>query len=131
MNTQKLFNCFLLLVIHWLPRVLSMLIIVFLSLLSFDVFDQGARFLQTLGAFMIHNIPSIVLIVVLIFSWRWSWIGGASYIILGLLYIILFTGRSKSLFIDITLFATGILFLFDWFLKKDIIKAQAVCRGED
>jgi hypothetical protein len=112
-----------------LPRVLSMIIIVFLSLFSFDVFGQGTGFLQTLGAFLIHNIPSIILIVVLIFSWRWSWIGGASYILIGILYIILYTGRSKSLFIDLTFFTTGILFLFDWFLKKEIIKAQEVCRG--
>ncbi|HKK43801.1 MAG TPA: hypothetical protein VJ963_15400 [Bacteroidales bacterium] len=130
MNTQKLTNCFFLLVLHWLPRVLSILLIIFLSLFSFDLFGQGTGFWRTAAAFLIHNVPSFFLIIVLVFSWRWSWIGGTSYILLGLLYILLFINRNVVMFIDLSLFTTGFLFLLDWFFRRDIIRAQKVCRGE-
>jgi hypothetical protein len=62
--------------------ILCILIAIFVSLFSFDVFGQNAGFWKTLIAFLIHNIPTIVLIGVLILSWKWSWIGGISYMVL-------------------------------------------------
>ena len=124
METLQAIKYFLLLILNWIPRILCILIAIFLSLFSFDVFGQNTGFWKTLIAFFIHNIPTITLIAILILSWKLAWIGGISFIALGIVYLIWFSDRSDSHFIDITLFAVGILFLLDWFLRKEIKKAQ-------
>ncbi|HLN21722.1 MAG TPA: hypothetical protein VK213_11575 [Bacteroidales bacterium] len=116
----------MLIALHWAPRILCILIIIFLSLFSFDVFGQDASFWKTLIAFLVHNIPSFVLIIILVLSWKWSWIGGLSYIALGFIYILWMAERSSSDFIAYSLFAIGILFLSDWFMRKQIRKAQQI-----
>lgn len=65
--------------IYWMPRILSILFICFLSLFSLDVFQPGMSAAEiALGLFM-HNIPSIILIVLLIISWRREIIGALTY----------------------------------------------------
>jgi hypothetical protein len=67
MDTQKLTNCLILLLFHWMPRVLSILFIIFLSIFSFDVFGQGSGFWKALAALLVNNVPSLALIVILVF----------------------------------------------------------------
>jgi hypothetical protein len=74
-------------VLFWMPRVLSMAFIVFLSLFSLDVFNGRLDFWQTVLALIIHLIPAFVLIAGLILAWKWEWIGAALYAAAGLLYI--------------------------------------------
>jgi len=71
----------------WTPRILSILFITFLSIFALDVFDGHQGFWQTALAFVMHEIPVLVLIAVLILAWRWEWIGAALYAVAGLLYI--------------------------------------------
>ena len=52
---------------YWMPRILSILFICFLSLFSLDVFQPGMSTAEiALGLFM-HNIPSIILIFLLVY----------------------------------------------------------------
>ncbi|AEJ20918.1 hypothetical protein Spica_2823 [Gracilinema caldarium DSM 7334] len=46
-------------IIHRAPRIAAILIILFVSLFSLDVFEMDASPLKILGAFLIHNIPSL------------------------------------------------------------------------
>ncbi len=73
--------------LFWTPRILSILFIAFLSLFALDVFDGRHSFWQTVLAFIIHQIPVLVLIFALILAWQWEWIGAALYAAAGLLYI--------------------------------------------
>ena len=57
-------------VIHWAPRIAAILIIFFISLFSLDVFEEGTAPLEMLGALLMHNIPSILLIVLLVIAWK-------------------------------------------------------------
>lgn len=59
----------------WLPRVLAVLFIAFLSLFALDVFQKGIGPLQTAIALAMHLIPSLVLLIAVILAWRWAWIG--------------------------------------------------------
>lgn len=120
-------NHYLLLLLHWSPRVLCIIFAVFISLFALDAFDQGTSFLKTALALLIHLIPTIIIVLVLILSWRWSWIGGISYILLGIVYIIWSskTGRGSHI-IDFPLFLIGFLFLADWILRKKVKEAQAI-----
>ncbi len=61
----------------WIPRALLIAFILFLTMFSLDVFEVEATFLEQLGGFIIHSVPSLVLVVVLLISWRKPLVGGA------------------------------------------------------
>ena len=69
---------------HWLPRIICMLAILFISLFATDAFSPGLTIWQQLGAFIIHLIPSFILLAFLIVAWKWEYIGGIIFIIIGL-----------------------------------------------
>ncbi len=73
--------------LFWTPRILSIVFIAFLSLFALDVFGEQSGFWQTALAFVMHEIPVLLLIVALVLAWRWEWIGAALYAAAGLLYV--------------------------------------------
>lgn len=118
---------------YWTPRALSILFILFLTLFSFDVFGTGATFWQTALAFLMHNIPVFILLIVLIISWRHEIVGGLAFILAGLAYLIItLTTALKNGFewyylawiaqISGIAFFIGILFLVGWFKRKKSTK---------
>ena len=116
----------LLLILLWAPRILCILFAIFISFFAFDVFDQGTGFWKTLLALLIHLIPTFLIIFILILSWKRTWIGGISYILIGVAYIIWSSQTNRgSQIIYIPLLLVGILFLTSWFLRKKIKEAQA------
>ncbi len=72
--------------VFWIPRILSLVFIVFLSLFALDVFGGNLGFWQTTRALIMHLLPVFVLMVALILAWRWEWIGAVIYGAAGLLY---------------------------------------------
>ncbi len=73
-----------------------------------------------------HNIPTIVLTVVLILSWKRPELGGFVFILSGLLYIWVMRNSEDewylsvlgSLILAVPAFITGGLFLVDWKLNE-------------
>jgi hypothetical protein len=115
-------------IIHWAPRVAAILIIFFVSLFSLDVFDMEASPLELLGGFLVHNIPSIVLIVLLIFAWKRPVVGFVAFLVAAALFAIFFVRGIYSL-PNLLLFVFPILlvaFLFyiDWKWLKPQPPAQ-------
>jgi hypothetical protein len=112
--------------IYWTPRIFSIVFILFLMLFSFDVFGNGYGFWGTLLAFLIHNIPVFILAILLVISWKYEIVGGITFILAGLLYIILLATRSNfewymlswSMIIAGPAFFIGILFLIGWRQRK-------------
>lgn len=74
-------------IIHWTPRIASIVIIFFITLFSLDVFGEGGTLLEQLGAFVMHSIPSLVLIGLLIFAWRRPVVGFIAFLIAGLVFL--------------------------------------------
>ena len=114
--------------VYWTPRILSILFILFLAMFSLDVFEPGLTAGQiAIGLFM-HNIPVLVLLVVLIISWKYEIVGGIAFILAGLLYILVLAMNpnfewymlSWSLIIAGPAFFIGILFMIGWFKKKNL-----------
>jgi hypothetical protein len=108
--------------LFWTPRILGILFVVFISLFSLDVFETGAGFLATLVGFIIHNIPSLVLIAALVIGWRWEWTGAAVFFAFALwLLIINFHGDwlVGLVFAGVPLLV-GALFLLGWIWRKKI-----------
>jgi hypothetical protein len=68
---------------HWLPRIICILAIVFVSMFALDAFDPELTFWQQIGGFLIHLIPSYIMIALLIVAWKWEYVGGIIFTILG------------------------------------------------
>ena len=115
-------------IIHWAPRLAAILIILFVSLFSLDVFEMQASPLELLGGFLMHNIPSIGMLVLLIFAWKRPVLGFIAFLAAAVLFAIFFVRGIYSL-PNLLLFVFPILlvaFLFyaDWKLLKSPPPAQ-------
>ena len=109
-------------ILTWLPRILSMLFVLFISMFALDVFSEANSILQSILALLIHLVPTYIIVLTLIISWRREWIGAIVYTILGIAYIILAWGKfpiSAYLAISGPLFIIGILFGFNWINKSN------------
>jgi len=108
-------------ILFWSPRVLGILIAIFVSLFALDVFGEGYSFWETIAALAMHLIPTLVILIVLSIAWRWEWTGGFLFVALGVLYITLFWEPSNLpayLLISGPLFLVGFLFLLDGCYRK-------------
>jgi len=116
-------------VFNWFPRILCILFALFISLFALDVFSEGHSLLKSIWAFIIHLIPSYIIVITLVISWKREWIGALIYTVLGIAYIIMAWGRfpiSVYLLIAGPLFLIGILFGFRWVYKgEDKLKKDA------
>jgi hypothetical protein len=72
------------LIFHWLPRVIGIAAILFISIFALDAFEPGLTIWQQLGHFFMHLIPSFVLLIILLLAWKWERAGGIIFIMIGL-----------------------------------------------
>jgi len=117
-------------VFHWLPRIICMLAILFVSLFAADAFQPGLTIWQQLGAFIIHLIPSFILLIFLVVAWKWEYIGGIIFIIIGLgLSLLVFKHNYKMnhsiwmsigiiMAITVPFVIVGVLFIVSHFKRK-------------
>jgi hypothetical protein len=117
--------------LHWLPRIVCILAILFVSMFALDAFAPGLTIWQQLGAFFMHLIPSFVLTAFLIVAWKWELIGGVIFMVIGLglspfIYLLNHNRNGMTvanslmvvLLINIPFVLVGILFIASHFLKK-------------
>ena len=76
-------------IIHWVPRVISILAILFVSLFAFDVFSPELTVWQQILALLMHLIPSFILLGLLIVAWKWERVGGIILTVIGLVFLVL------------------------------------------
>ena len=70
--------------LSWVLRILLILTILFFALFSLDVFEDGLELWDTIVALFMHNIPSLVMIVILIIAWKREDIAGMLLILCAL-----------------------------------------------
>jgi cytochrome b561 len=97
---------------------------------ALDSFSPERTFWQNLGAFLMHLIPTFVLIALLIAAWKWELVGGIAFAVIGLalspfIYSRNFhmnhsAGKSLGVLLIVTVpfIIVGILFIVSYFLKK-------------
>jgi len=116
-------------IIHWAPRVAAILIIFFVTLFSFDVFAMEATPLELLGGFLIHNIPSIGMLVLLIFAWKRPVVGFVAFLVAAALFSLFFVRDISALptllLIVLPILLIASLFYADWQWLKPQPPAQA------
>jgi ABC-type Na+ efflux pump permease subunit len=117
-------------IVHWLPRIICILAILFISLFALDAFQPNHTIWQQIGDFLMHLIPSFILTALLIIAWKWELIGGIIFTVIGLgLSPVLYSNNynmnhsiwiSLGITIAITLpfVLVGVLFIINHFPKK-------------
>lgn len=102
--------------LYWTPRILGICMILFLALFSLDVIGMSDDPLQVALGMLVHNIPSILLIVLLLVSWKWELVGGIIYPLLGLSYSLFNPSEhwTAHLLIAGPLILIGLFFLLNW-----------------
>lgn len=118
-------------ILHWAPRILAILAILFISLFALDSFGEGMTIGQQIVAFLLHMIPSFILIILLVVAWKWELVGGLIYAGIGLIltpFIFIHNYRvNDSLWISFVVILTitipfilvGFLFIMSYRKKKN------------
>ena len=105
----------------WSPRILAILVCLFLSVFSLDAFQGGKIFIQALPDFAIHLAPTLILLVVVGASWRWEWMGGLVFTGLAVTYT--YFARNHVGWIPVIagpLLIVGILYFWSWVHHKEL-----------
>ena len=102
----------------YLPRILSLLFVGFISLFSLDVFGnyQG---LSLIVAFFMHLLLPALLLVLTVLAWKFGLVGAVAFTGFAIIYtfqvpdhpvwILLISGPSL---------VAGVLYFVDWYSKK-------------
>lgn len=87
MKTLK-FKCLFVDILWWICMVYAL----FLTIFAFDVFspENGYQFFEMVFAFLIHTIPSILLILFLLISKKWPLICSIGLLLFGLITMFAF-----------------------------------------
>ncbi len=75
--------------IYWSPRILGAIFILFLMMFSLDIFMPGLSAGQKAVGLFVHNIPALVLLVILIISWKREIVGGVVFVLVGIIYLLM------------------------------------------
>ena len=106
--------------LFWAPRILCILFAVFVSMFALDVFGEGYGFWETVGAFLIHLVPTYIVVIALVVAWHREWIGSILFIGLAVFYLVWSRGRFPwvtYLAMAGPLFLVGVLFLVNWLYR--------------
>jgi hypothetical protein len=101
--------------LFWLPRILAIIFILFISIFALDVFSEYSG-LELLLALFMHLVPSLILVGLLIVAWKWEKIGGILFILLAIGFFIFFKGYEdliSALITTLPPLIIGILFLIN------------------
>ena len=122
---------------HWIPRILCILAILFVSLFAADSFDTNLTWWQQISGFVLHLVPSFILVLALIIAWNKELLGGIVFIFLGFIFTpIVFSMNYKgnhSIGISLSVIAmvtfpfiiVGVLFLITYFRKRKELKKNS------
>jgi hypothetical protein len=110
MNKRRKKSLDLARVLRWIPRVLALFFIGFLSLFALDVIGQP----QWVLGLLIHLIPSFVLLALTLVAWKRARLGGALFLLAGVALI----GITRSGWLILPVWIVGGLFLLSSYLDK-------------
>lgn len=100
--------------LYWTPRVLAILYTLFITLFALDAFSQGYRLQDAILAFIIHLLPTFVLLGTTTTAWYKERLGGILFLALAIAYILIAWDRFPfltHLVMTGPLFITGLLFV--------------------
>ncbi len=105
--------------LYWIPRIFAIAAIFFMLIFSFDSFGGDAPLSKKVLGFLVHNVPVMILTVILIVAWKYELVGGLLFIsafIAGAIFFKSFSGHPGSLVVIVPFLITGIMFILYHFL---------------
>ncbi len=98
----------------WLPKILSIVFILFISIFALDVWAMEVTLQEKIIGFIIHLIPSFILLVITLVAWKHPFYGGLLFIIISIgytLYFSTFEHIASFLIISLPPLIIGILYI--------------------
>jgi hypothetical protein len=114
--------------IVWIPRILVFLLCIFAVLFSLDVFETPAPLGQQLLGLLMHNIPVLVVLLVLLLTWKRPLIAGVVYGIVTIVILALLAFYMRDYFwIDFAAFGVPMIVITVLFLivHMKMVKANS------
>lgn len=117
-------------ILYWLPRVIGILAILFISVFALDAFNPEKTFWNQIGDFIMHLIPSLILTLILIIAWRREFIGGILFTLIGIGFTPFIYNHNYAMnqsvgmsllivfMITVPFILIGVLFLVSHYLNK-------------
>ena len=108
-------------ILLWAPRILLIAFGLLLAMFSLDVFKEGQGVVETGLAFVVHNIPSIIVGLVVFAAWRREWFGVVACLVLAAAWIMWALGRFPLVTYFIMtgpLFFIAALYAVNWQLRR-------------
>lgn len=107
------------------PRAAAVLIITFITLFSLDVFTGEYGFWESMLAFIIHSLPSIVMAILLVLGWRREWLAALVFLLAGLFFMRFVISGSwfaigNLLIFVLPLLMIALLFWLNWRWKNEM-----------
>lgn len=107
------------------PRAAAVLIITFITLFSLDVFTGEYGFWESMLAFIIHSLPSIVMAILLVLGWRREWLAALGFLLAGLFFMRFVISGSwfaigNLLIFVLPLLMIALLFWLNWRWKNEM-----------
>ncbi len=102
-------------ILYWSPRLLGILYAVFISLFALDVWGTGAGFWPELAAFIVHLLPTFLILAALVIAWDQPRLGGILFLLLATGFGLYFGWNEPVTLLLLALppTATGLLFIAD------------------
>jgi hypothetical protein len=107
-------------IIYWLPRILGVAFILFLSLFALDVFGEYSGW-QLLTALFMHLLPEIILVLLIVFAWKKDLIEAIIFLAVAICLILMSRFKASLnwyLLIPGPALLVAILFVVSWLKKK-------------
>ncbi len=74
--------------LSWAPRIMLIAFALFPIIFSFDVFEDGKPPAQIAFEFVLHNVPSAMLCLLVFIAWRREWLGASVCMLLAVAYVV-------------------------------------------
>lgn len=105
-------------VFHWIPRIIGILMTLFIGMFALDAFDPRLSVMQQIMDFLVHLIPGYIALATVLIGWKWDLAGCLIYLVLALIYTFwAFHHPLWILCISVPLLVLSVLFFISWYLK--------------
>ncbi len=108
-------------IVFWIPRTIGIGALLLLLLFSFDCFEGGSSMGDMLTCFVMHNLPSFLILALLIIFWKNDLALGIIFFSTAVLLALAFDGFGSNkgvLIITAPLFLAGAFNFLGYFRKK-------------
>jgi hypothetical protein len=112
-------------IFQWSARALIFCLTGVFSLFSADSFDGGIVDFKTIRDWLIHMIPSLVLLIPLLVFWKRFFVLACIYLTLGLSYLVVSWNKfpiSVHFLITLPLIISSIFFFLAYANRKEIVR---------